>query len=141
MGNNDFERIIQFTENNHKENYWKDLFHQNEAINWESSNYSSIKNSDTFPACDFYYANNSYTIELEVPGIDPSNIHVRLEENSFIIEGKYHSFKKNCSYLLKERQHKHFQKCISLPVLMNENNIKASFNNGILLIKLTPSAK
>ncbi|MFP3721450.1 Hsp20/alpha crystallin family protein [Niallia circulans] len=131
MSFDNLKKIYQFSENSHKEDYWKDMFGSNEKA-WFSHPSASIKNSDAFPACDFYLFHSRYYIDIELPGIDMHQLSIHLNNNLLCIEGYYQTIITDCAYLLKERQHKHFIKNITIPNYVNQKEIDKKYDNGIL---------
>jgi len=133
MSFDNLKKIYQFSENSHKEDYWKEMFGSSDK-EWSSLSPTSIKNSDTFPACDYYLFESCYFIDMELPGMDINLLKIRIHHHVLYIEGYYKTLLPKCSYLLKERQNKHFLKKISIPKYVNENTIKKKYENGILQI-------
>lgn len=131
MSFDNLKKIYQFSENSHKEDYWKELFGANDN-EWFSHPSTPIKNSDTFPPCDYYLLGSRYYIDIELPGMDVNNVTVHIHNHILHIEGYYQTLLPNCSYLLKERQNKHFLKKISIPTYVDEKNISKIYKNGIL---------
>ncbi|WP_400241800.1 Hsp20/alpha crystallin family protein [Niallia sp. JL1B1071] len=131
MSFDNLKKIYQFSENSHKEDYWKEMFGSSDK-EWLNLPITSIKNSDAFPACDYYIFDSRYYIDIELPGMDLNHLRIHINNNTLHIEGYYQTLLPKSSYLLKERQNKHFIKKISIPIYVNENNIKKKYENGIL---------
>ncbi|WP_312098133.1 Hsp20/alpha crystallin family protein [Niallia sp.] len=131
MSFDNLKKIYQFSENSHKEDYWKTMFGANDK-EWFSTPSSSIKNSESFPACDYYLYHSRYYIDIELPGINLDRLKIHLNNHILQLEGYYQTLIPNCSYLLKERQNKHFVKKISIPIDVDEKDIQKKYDNGIL---------
>lgn len=131
MSFDNLKKIYQFSENSHKEDYWKEMFGSNNK-DWITHASTSIKNSDAFPACDYYLNKSHYFIEIELPGMNVNQLSIHLNNQVLHIEGYYQTFIPNCAYLLKERQNKHFAKNIKIPADIKEKDIKKKYENGIL---------
>ncbi|MEK4747876.1 Hsp20/alpha crystallin family protein [Niallia sp. FSL W8-0177] len=131
MSFDNLKKIYQFSENSHKKDYWKDMFEPSEK-EWFSHPAASIKNSDAFPACDFYLFHSRYYIDIELPGIDLNQLSIHLNNNQLRIEGYYQTIIPDCAYLSKERQNKHFIKNIKIPAYVKEKEINKKYENGIL---------
>lgn len=131
MSFDNLKKIYQFSEHSHKEDYWKNMFGSKEE-EWFSHTAGSIKNSDAFPACDFYIFHSRYYIDIELPGIDMNQLSIHLKNNLLCIEGYYQTIIPGCTYLLKERQNKQFIKHIKIPAYVKEKEINKKYKNGLL---------
>lgn len=135
MDFDNLKNIYQFAEHHQKDEYWKNLFQHQSSNPLPITSSPSIKNSNSFPACDMYQKNNRFYIDLELPGMDNNDIQVTLLDNNTLeVKGYYQSLQENCAYYLKERQNLHFSKQISLPLTVKEKTLRSSYKNGIYTI-------
>lgn len=137
MSFDDLRKIYHFADNSHKDDYWKKMFTNNSAADqedWHKRSHTAIKNSATFPACDYYLKNNMYYIDIEFPGQNLADVTVYINNHILTIEGKYHTILNDCTYYLKERQNKTFQKLINIPEYILEQQIKKQYKDGLLRI-------
>lgn len=90
------------------------------------------------PAVDVAEKDNAYEITAELPGLDEKNIEVTLANGSLTIKGekKEEKEEKKKDYYLKERRFGSFQRSFTLPDGVDPDKIEASFNNGVLTVKL-----
>jgi len=77
----------------------------------------------------------SYRIELSIPGFSKEEIKIRVEKNTLTV----HSDKKETSetgpkYLSREFGKREFERRFTLPKHVDQDQISAFFNNGILEI-------
>ena len=81
---------------------------------------------------------NEYEITAELPGMDASNIDVKLSEGVLTIKGEKEEQKeeKQKDYHISERRFGSFQRSFELPEGIDEDKIQASFEKGVLTIKL-----
>ncbi len=88
--------------------------------------------------CDIYEEDGKYVVEATIAGYDKEDIKVEAEDGSIIItaEAKEDSVDEDKKYLRRERHFK--SKCQRAFYLgdIDEENIKASFNNGVLKISV-----
>nr|WP_275411190.1 Hsp20/alpha crystallin family protein [Bacillus sp. B15-48] len=89
-----------------------------------------------FPICDIYEKGNHLFVEAELPGMSKQDISVSLKGQDLIIAGKYSTLKPGLHYYLKERENRHFEKKIILPVKINKTGIRSSLEDGLLTIEL-----
>ena len=81
---------------------------------------------------------NEYEITAELPGMDASNVDVKLSEGVLTIKGEKEEQKeeKQKDYHVSERRFGSFQRSFELPEGIDEDKIQASFEKGVLTIKL-----
>ena len=79
-----------------------------------------------------------YEITAELPGMDTSNIDVKLANGVLTIKGekKEEKEEKEKDYYLSERRFGSFQRSFQLPEGIEEDKIQANFEKGVLTIKL-----
>lgn len=90
------------------------------------------------PAIDMYETDKELVIKAELPGMESKDIDITLSDNTLTIKGEKKKSEevKSENYYRREVSYGAFQRSIPLPVAVNADNIKASFKNGILEIKL-----
>ncbi|MGE5177145.1 MAG: Hsp20/alpha crystallin family protein [Hyphomicrobiales bacterium] len=108
---------------------------------WESDITSPVLGEWT-PAIDVSEKGDVLTVKAEVPGIDPKEITVNIEDNILTITGekKYEREEKDLKHYRMERAMGTFSRAFRLPVPVNTNEVKAVFKHGLLTIEL-PKAK
>lgn len=79
-----------------------------------------------------------HSITVEVPGVDEKDVKVEVADNTMIIKGekKQEKEEKDKNYYRVERSYGSFQRVLSLPEDASQDDIKATFKNGILTIKM-----
>lgn len=94
------------------------------------------------PAVDVVEKEKEYEITAELPGIDASNIDIKLASGMLTIKGekKEEKEEKKKDYYLSERRFGSFQRSFQLPDGVVEDKIEASYDNGLLTIKLPKGA-
>lgn len=88
--------------------------------------------------CDIYEKDNVYNVEVDIPGIDKENIKLEFNRGTLTItaESKKEEIDNSKKYLHRERKiYGKVQRSFYLGDI-DEENIKASFNNGILKIEV-----
>lgn len=88
------------------------------------------------PRMDVSETNDAYHVRLDLPGMSKSDISVSVEDHRLSISGerKEEKEEKGENYVQMERVHGNFFRSVSLPAAATEQNIKASFNNGVLTV-------
>jgi HSP20 family protein len=97
------------------------------------------------PNMDISETKDSLVAKVEVPGMDPNDIQISLQENLLTIKGEKRQEKeeKDEHYHRVERAYGVFTRSVRLPVAVDASKVTASFKNGLLTVTLpkTPSAR
>ncbi len=97
------------------------------------------------PTLDLSETKDALVVKAEIPGIDPKEINVSLQEQVLTIKGEKRQEKeeKDEHYYRMERSYGAFARSIRLPVPVDGSKVNATFKNGLLTITLpkTPAAK
>jgi HSP20 family protein len=97
------------------------------------------------PSLDLSETKEAFVVKAEVPGMDPGDIQVSLQENLLTIKGekKQEREDKEERYHRVERSYGAFTRSVRLPVTVDGSKVNAAFKNGLLTVTLpkTPGAK
>jgi HSP20 family protein len=95
------------------------------------------------PPVDIYEDEHNITLKMEVPGIDEKDIDVRIENNTLAIRGerKFEKEEKEENFRRVERQYGSFTRSFTLPSSVETENIQASYDKGVLEIRLAKKAE
>lgn len=85
--------------------------------------------------CDIYEQNNEYVIEMDIPGFNKDDINIDVNHGYLTVTAEKMSSSDNRNYIRQERRYGKYQRSFYFGNL-NDNNIKAKFNNGILKITI-----
>jgi len=104
-----------------------------------SSLLSETVRASLLPKLNISETDNKYFIEAELPGVKQSDLELKLDNNILVIKGKTEESKesKERNYFMRERYYGSFQRSLTLPNNINENDITANFKDGILNIEIT----
>jgi HSP20 family protein len=93
------------------------------------------------PAIDVYEKGDKIVAESPLPGIDPKNVKVEVEDGVLVIKGEESkkSEVEEKNYYRKEVRHGSFYRSVRLPAAVKEDKAEANFKNGILTV-LMPKA-
>lgn len=96
-----------------------------------------------FPAVDIAETDKEILVTAEIPGLDEKDLDISLRGNHLYLRGEKKAEKeeKGEYYYHKESSYGTFQRVISLPVEVDEDNIEATYKKGVLKIKLPKSAE
>ena len=90
------------------------------------------------PTMDVYNRKNEVVIELEVPGLEPDQVDITVQENHLIVEGTRKHFTEfdEDERFYSERLYGSFHRVVHLPASVDDKNAKAQISNGLLIIRL-----
>ena len=91
-----------------------------------------------FPALNAWEDEAGYTVECEIPGLALEDIEIEMPDNTTLTikgsrkapelaSGKWHR---------RERAYGSFERTIALPGAVDSDNVEASFQHGVLTVKL-----
>lgn len=97
---------------------------------------SSNKPVGFVPAVDVYQDKNSITVETSLPGINPENVEIAIENDVLTIKGKVEHKQEveEKDYYRKEVRKGSFYRSINLPTHVVGDKAEAIYENGILKI-------
>jgi HSP20 family protein len=77
-------------------------------------------------------------ITCDLPGMDKNKIDLRIEDGNLVISGKRSSDqeKKGKGFYRRERSYGSFERVIALPGKVDESGIKATYEKGVLTVRL-----
>ncbi|MGK9368931.1 Hsp20/alpha crystallin family protein [Melioribacter sp. Ez-97] len=89
------------------------------------------------PLVDIYETDNDYYLNAYLPGVTKENLKIKLEDEHLIIMGRINFDEAvNRKYVLKETETGNFYRSFKIGDSIDESNIEAHLENGILEIRL-----
>ncbi len=90
------------------------------------------------PAVDIYEKDGNIVLKAELPGVDPKDVDVRVENNLLTLRGerKFDNEVKRDQYHRVERSYGSFSRSFTLPNVVDTGNIKAEYRDGVLHMTL-----
>lgn len=88
----------------------------------------------TFPV-DVLEQDSNYKVIAEIPGARKEDIQIEFEDGVLTIQASIASGNKNSKYLIHERRNEKLKRSINFGDI-KEDSIKASYENGLLLIDI-----
>jgi HSP20 family protein len=95
------------------------------------------------PAVDIKETATDLRLDLELPGLRPEDVEITTDNGVLTIRGEKRSERKEGEenrYHLTERSYGSFLRSFTLPQGIDENQIQADFDNGILSIHIPKAA-
>ena len=79
-------------------------------------------------------------IRLELSGVAPENIDVSFHENTLTVSGERSKDVDDVSFYVHERFYGIFRRSMTLPAGVNDDDITAEFDNGLVEITVNDGA-
>ena len=101
---------------------------------------ANLDECDWIPASDIAETDTEYHVTMELPGIDMKKLDISFSEGVLSVIGektKEVSIDESC--YCSERYTGSFQRSFRIPGLVDKENIKAKYRDGILRVSLTKS--
>lgn len=94
------------------------------------------------PALDVFEQSENLIVKAEIPGIEPKDVQVTLNNQMLTISGekKYEKETKEEKFYRMERASGSFARTVNLPTPVDGSKVSALFKNGILTITLPKAA-
>ncbi len=87
---------------------------------------------------DVYETNEEFVIKAAMPGIDPKDVDISVEDDGLTIKGTFEHEEETDEqdYLRRELRYGSFQRTLRLPPTVDAENAKAEFAHGLLRLAL-----
>ena len=104
---------------------------------------SFVETSSWKPYVDIREESNRFLIKADIPGVDPKDIEINMEDNILIIKGERNTFNKEEKeeYSRLERLQGQFYRRFILPDTADATQIKARSKNGVIEIEIPKKEK
>ena len=112
---------------------------------WEGEWKEPTQLGEWSPALDLVESKDMVTVRLDVPGLEPGDLHLNLQEHTLTIRGEKRVERedKTETRYRSERQYGQFTRIVRLPASINPDKVNATFRNGVLTVTMPklPEAK
>jgi HSP20 family protein len=94
------------------------------------------------PAIDVIQKDEDLVVRAEISGAKPEDIDISVQNGILTISGKIEEEKEEerGGYLVRERRSGSFRRSLQLPQEVDEDQIKANFENGVLEVRIPGAA-
>ena len=98
--------------------------------------YFQRETTGPLPLLDLYETERDLVLEVDLPGINPEDVLIKVYEDIIIIEGikKEIREEKMFNYLCMERSFESFRRIVEIPVPVRTHEGKASYNDGVITL-------
>jgi len=90
------------------------------------------------PKMNVYEEKDNVVAEVELPGVDPKNIDIEIQDNVLSVEGKKEQKqeKKEKGYYRRELSKGYYRRSVRLPAKVKEGDTKANYKDGVVKITM-----
>jgi HSP20 family protein len=89
------------------------------------------------PHTDIYEEKDQLVMKTELPGIDKKDLDISLEGDRLTVKAeKKEEIKEEATHHTRERYYGRYFRSVTLPYPVKEDNISATFDNGVLELRL-----
>ncbi len=98
-------------------------------------------NGTNWLALDVNENENAYVVETDIPGVNPDDINITLQDNVLTIsaETQRSETTENERRVITERSYGKFSRSVTLPNTIDAEAVEADYNNGVLRLTLPKS--
>jgi len=90
------------------------------------------------PAVDIFENENNLVMKADLPGIDPKDVEIKVEDGTLYLKGerKFEKETKEENYHRVERSYGAFSRSFSLPTSVDSEKVAAEYKDGQLILTL-----
>lgn len=122
-------RIVKYNNNNVFPSLINEFFNDDFGMNF-------LNRSHSVPSVNSLENNDSFEIDLAVPGMKKEDFTIELNDKVLVISSETSNNMENDKMRLNEFNFSSFQRSFRIPDSVDLDKIKANYKNGILKIKL-----
>ncbi len=122
-------RIVKYNNNNVFPSLINEFFNDDFGMNF-------LNRSHSVPSVNSLENNDSFEIDLAVPGMKKEDFTIELNEKVLVISSETSNTMENDKMRLNEFNFSSFQRSFRVPDSVDHDKIKANYKNGILKIIL-----
>ena len=92
---------------------------------------------------DVYETGNEYVVKASIPGVDPQDVDIAVEDDVLSIRGEFNQKEevKDEQFLRRELRYGHFSRSLRLPPTVDAEHARADFEHGVLKLTLPKKAE
>ncbi|WP_254526091.1 Hsp20/alpha crystallin family protein [Natrinema caseinilyticum] len=105
---------------------------------WDRERFGLPESEMTEMGVDLVDHGDEFVLTADVPGFDSDEIDVRLSDHTLNITAEHEESTEEQEelYLKSERSHRSITRSVRIPEPVDEENVSATYNNGVLTLTL-----
>ena len=119
---------------------WNPRYYRNSLMNEFDRIFEGTTNweAPASLALDVIENDEAYVVEASVPGINPDDVEITLDDDVLTIKGEVKEEKdvEEETYRLRERRYGNYGRSIRFPVAVNADDVEATYENGVLTLNV-----
>jgi HSP20 family protein len=117
---------------------WREMERIRKEFNNLFSGYQRVTDSGTYPLLNVYDNRDEVIVTAELPGMTKEKVNITFMDEVLTLSGELEpiSGAQNMTAVRRERSIGSFEKRVHVPFKVQQDKISASFENGVLTIKM-----
>jgi HSP20 family protein len=114
-----------------------DRFFENDMFDWSNRNYSTT--DTTLPSVNIKESTDEFEVELAAPGFEKKDFYIELNHDLLTISSEKkveNETKEGQQFARREFSYQSFSRSFTLPNTVDNDKIKAKYENGILRVSI-----
>ena len=111
------------------------------GFGWPSFTGGASPFNGSWPRVEIEENDNEIGVTAEIPGIDPDDVEVVLEDGVLMLRGEIKSETEDKERRFSERHYGRFERRLALGRQIDEDKVVATFKNGLLAVTLPKTEK
>jgi HSP20 family protein len=114
-----------------------DHFFENDLYDWSNRHFSNT--DTTLPSVNIKESTDEFEVELAAPGLDKSDFNIELNRDILTISSEKkieNETKEGQQFARREFSYQSFSRTFTLPNTVDNDKIKAKYENGILRVMI-----
>jgi len=110
---------------------------------WAPQGTRALLPAGWLPAVDIHETEGEYTVQLDLPGIDPAGLKIQVTGDQLTIHGERRQVKNADEKAVTHRTERVtgvFERSFTLPLPVDADKVKASYKDGVLDVRLPKAA-
>lgn len=125
------------TNTNNGHSFWQEMARMQRELDRMSNSFTQ-RRAPAFPALNVWRNVDGVLITAEIPGIEPDAIDISIVDKSLTLKGsrQREDFGEDVTTHRQERGYGEFNRTLTLPYNIEQDQVEATFKNGVLTIAL-----
>lgn len=114
-----------------------DHFFENDLYDWSNRHYSTT--DTTLPSVNIKESSDAFEVELAAPGLEKKDFNIELNNDILTISSERkieNETKEGQQFARREFSYQSFSRSFTLPNTVDNDKIKAKYENGILRVSI-----
>ena len=115
---------------------WQEMEMARRQFNQIFNELMPVREATWAPAIEFMTTENAFVLRVQLPGAAAENVEVQVAQDTIAISGERKFEQAEAKGFRSEFRYGKFRRVISLPAAVQNDQVKADFNDGLLTLTL-----